>query len=94
VVQIVVLSILAAQAEDRQRFDVEAETVGEALWALPVADLLFNERGEWNAFLNVYVDGTDARERGQSRSPAHWRPRNTHPRLALRRLAPGPGFSG
>jgi molybdopterin converting factor small subunit len=69
VVQIVVLSILAAQAEGRQRFDVEAETVGEALRALPVADLLFNERGEWNAFLNVYVDGTDARERGSPARP-------------------------
>jgi molybdopterin converting factor small subunit len=60
----VVPSILAAQAEGRKRFDVDAETVGEALRALPVADLLFNERGELNRHLNVYVDGTDARERG------------------------------
>jgi sulfur-carrier protein len=64
VVQVVVPSILAAQAEGRKRFDVEAETVGEALRALPVADLLFDERGEWNRHLNVYVDGTDARDRG------------------------------
>jgi molybdopterin converting factor small subunit len=64
VVQVVVPSLLAAQAEGRRRFDVEAETVGDALRALPVADLLFNERGEWNRYLNVYVDGTDARERG------------------------------
>jgi molybdopterin converting factor small subunit len=69
VVQVVIPSILAAQAEGRQRFDVEAETVGEALRALPVADLLFNERGEWNTFLNVYVDGTDARERGGPACP-------------------------
>jgi molybdopterin converting factor small subunit len=64
VVQVVVPSILAAQAEGQKRFNVEAETVGEALRALPVADLLFDERGEWNQYLNVYVDGTDARERG------------------------------
>jgi molybdopterin converting factor small subunit len=56
--------LLAAQADGRKSFDVEAETVGEALRALPVADLLLNERGEWRRHLNVYVDGTDARERG------------------------------
>ena len=33
--QVVVPSMLAAQAEGRQRFDVEADTVGEALHALP-----------------------------------------------------------
>jgi hypothetical protein len=60
VVQVVVPSILAAQAEGRQRFDVEAETVGEALRALPVADLLLDERGEWSSNLHVYVDETDA----------------------------------
>jgi hypothetical protein len=69
VVQVVVPSVLAAQAEGRRRFDVEAETVGEALRALPVADLLFNERGEWSNYLNVYVDGTDARERGGPACP-------------------------
>lgn len=57
-------SLLAAQAEGRSSFDVEAQTVGEALRALPVADLVLNERGEWRQHLNVYVDGTDARERG------------------------------
>jgi molybdopterin converting factor small subunit len=56
--------MLAAQAEGRQHFDVEAETLGDALRALPVADLLFNERGELNRHLNVYVDGIDAREHG------------------------------
>ena len=68
-VQVVVPSILAAQAGGRQRFDVEAETVGEALRALPIADLLFNERGEWSRHLNVYVDGTDARELGGPACP-------------------------
>jgi molybdopterin converting factor small subunit len=64
VVQIVVPSLLAAQADGRQRFDVEATTLGEALQALPVADLLVNERGEWSRHLNVFVDGTDARQQG------------------------------
>jgi molybdopterin synthase sulfur carrier subunit len=63
-VQVVVPSMLAAQAGGRRTFDIEAETVGDALDALPVADLLFNERGELNRHLNVYVDGTDAREQG------------------------------
>jgi molybdopterin converting factor small subunit len=64
VVHVVVPSLLAAQAEGRNSFDVEAQTVGDALRALPVADLVLNERGEWREHLNVYVDGTDARERG------------------------------
>jgi molybdopterin converting factor small subunit len=63
-VRITVPSILAAQADGDRSFDVEAETVGDALHALPVADLLFNERGELNRHLNVYVDGTDARDQG------------------------------
>jgi molybdopterin converting factor small subunit len=63
-VHVVVPSILAAQAQGRRRFEVEARTVGDAMRALPVVDLLFDEAGEWNRYLNVYVDGTDARERG------------------------------
>ena len=68
-VHVVVPSLLAAQAEGRKSFDVEAETVGEALRALPVADLLLNERGEWRRHLNVYVDGTDHREVGGLEGP-------------------------
>ena len=34
------------------------------LHALPVRDLLFDERDELRPLVNVYVDGTDARERG------------------------------
>jgi len=56
--------VLAAQADGRQRFEVEAETVGDALHALPVADLVFDERGQLRQHLNVYVDGTDTRDRG------------------------------
>jgi molybdopterin converting factor small subunit len=61
--------MLAAQAEGRKGFDVEAKTVAQALHALPVADLLFNERGALNRHLNVYVDGMDVRERGGLESP-------------------------
>lgn len=68
-VQVVVPSMLAAQAGGRQRFEVEATTVGEALRALPVADLLVNERGEWTRHLNVFVDGRDARELGGPACP-------------------------
>jgi molybdopterin synthase sulfur carrier subunit len=38
--------------------------VGEALRALPVADLLFDERGTLRRLVNVYVDGIDARGHG------------------------------
>jgi molybdopterin converting factor small subunit len=68
-VQVVVPTMLAAQAEGRRRFDVEAETAGDALRALPVADLLFDERGELHPHLNVYVDGLDHRERGGLQAP-------------------------
>jgi molybdopterin converting factor small subunit len=61
--------MLAAQAEGRRRFEVEAETVGGALHRLPVVDLLFNERGELNRHLNVYVDDTDSRELGGLEAP-------------------------
>jgi molybdopterin converting factor small subunit len=68
-VRIVVPSVLASQAEGRQSFDVEAQTLGDALRALPVADLLFNERGELRHHVNVYVDGEDHRERAGLESP-------------------------
>jgi sulfur-carrier protein len=69
VVQVVVPNIAAAQADGRRRFDVKAAIVGEALLGLPVADLLVNERGEWSRHLNVFVDGTNARELGGPACP-------------------------
>ena len=63
-VEVVVQSILAAQAGGRDRFALEADTVGDALHALPVADLLFDEVGDLRRHLNVYMDGTDIREQG------------------------------
>ena len=60
-VLVLIPSLLAAQAGGQGRFEVEADTVGEALRALPIADLLLDERGELRRLVNVYVDGEDAR---------------------------------
>jgi len=54
-------SLLAAEAGGRKRFELDAKTVGEALRALPVAPLLFDEGGELRRLVNVYVDGADVR---------------------------------
>lgn len=58
---VLVPAVLAAEAGGRKRFELEAATVGEALRQLPVANLLFDERGELRRLINVYVDGVDAR---------------------------------
>jgi molybdopterin converting factor small subunit len=63
-VVVVLPGILAAQAGGRKRFEVDAATAEEALRALPVADLLFDERGELRPLVNVFVDGRDVREGG------------------------------
>jgi sulfur-carrier protein len=57
-------SLLAAEAGGQKRFELEAETVGDALRALPIADLIFDERGDLRGLVNVYLDGVDVRERG------------------------------
>ena len=67
--EIVLTSVLAAQANGQARFVVEAETLGEALRSLPVADLLFDAHGEWSRYLCVYVDRNDARELGGLECP-------------------------
>ena len=59
---VVVPSLVAAQAGGKKRFEVEADTVGDALRGLPVSDLLLDERGELRRLVNVYVDGVDARD--------------------------------
>ena len=59
---VVVPSLIAAQAGGTKRFEVDADTVGEALRGLPVSDLLLDERGELRRLVNVYVDGVDARD--------------------------------
>lgn len=68
-VVVVLPGILAAEAGGRKRFDLDAPTVGDALRALPVADRVLDDRGELRALVNVYVDGTDARERGGLAAP-------------------------
>jgi len=55
--------MLAGEAGGRNRFELEAGTVGDALRALPVANLVLDERGELRRLVNVYVDGVDVRER-------------------------------
>ena len=54
-------SLLAQQAGGQKQFELEAPTVGAALRALPVRDLLFDERDELRPLVNVYVDGEDVR---------------------------------
>ena len=70
-VTVVLPSLLATEAGGQKRFELEAETVGDALRALPVANLLFDEHGLLRPLVNVYVDGTDARwDGGVARSLA------------------------
>jgi sulfur-carrier protein len=61
VVVVQVPGLLADQAGGQKQFDVEAATVRGALEALPVRDLLFDERGELRPLVNVYVDREDVR---------------------------------
>jgi len=62
-VTVLLPGLLANQAGGRKEFQLEAPTVGAALRALPVRDLLLNERNELRALVNVYVDGEDIRVR-------------------------------
>ena len=68
-VVVVLPSLLATEAGGQKRFELEAATVGEALKALPVASLLFDEHGALRPLVNVYVDGVDARETGGLEAP-------------------------
>jgi len=54
--------MLAAEVGGQRRFEVEADTVGSALRSLPVANLVFDERGQLRQLVNVYVNGVDVRE--------------------------------
>jgi hypothetical protein len=68
-VVVVLPSLLATEAGGQKRFELEAATVGDALRALPVANLLFDEHGTLRPLVNVYVDGTDARWDGGVSKP-------------------------
>ena len=63
VVVVRVPGLLADQAGGQKEFEVEAADVRGALEALPVRDLLFDERGELRPLVNVYVDREDVRGR-------------------------------
>jgi sulfur-carrier protein len=56
--------LLADQAGGRKEFELDAPTVGAALRALPVRDLLFDECDELRPLVNVYVNGEDFRAKG------------------------------
>jgi molybdopterin converting factor small subunit len=60
-VTVLLPGLLADQAGGRKQFELEAPTVGAALRALPVRDLLFDERDVLRPLVNVYVDGEDVR---------------------------------
>ena len=55
-VVVLIPSLLAAQASGQGRFEIDAATLGDALHALPIADLLFDERGELRPLVNPFVD--------------------------------------
>jgi molybdopterin converting factor small subunit len=62
-VTVLLPSLLAREGGGRNRFELDVPTVEEALRQLPVADLLFDERGELRPLVNVFVDGEDMRSR-------------------------------
>ena len=51
-------SLLATEAGGQGRFELDAATVEDALRALPIADLIFDERGVLRPLVNVYVNRT------------------------------------
>ena len=54
--------LLATEAGGQKEFDVDAATVGDALRALPVRDLVLDEVGEVRPLVHVYVDGQRAHD--------------------------------
>ena len=54
--------LLATEAGGRKEFDVDAATVGDALRALPVRDLVLDEHDEIRPLVHVYVDGERAND--------------------------------
>jgi molybdopterin converting factor small subunit len=60
---VVLPSLLATEAGGQKRFELDVATVGDALRALPVSNLVLDERGDLRQLVNVYVDGVDVRER-------------------------------
>jgi molybdopterin converting factor small subunit len=68
-VTVLLPGLLATQAGGKNRFEIDAPTVGAALRALPISDLVFDESGELRGLVNVYVDRRDMRERDGLETP-------------------------
>ena len=49
-------SLLATEAGGKGRFELDAATPDEALKALPIRDLIFDEHGNLRPLVNVYVN--------------------------------------
>ena len=49
--------LLATESGGQKEFELDVGTVGEALRALPVADLVLDEGGEVRPLVHVYLDG-------------------------------------
>jgi hypothetical protein len=62
--------LLATEAGGRKRFELDAATLRDALTALPVADLVLDERGEVRSLVHVYVDGERAHDLAAPLAPA------------------------
>ena len=62
-------ALLAQEAGGQREFEVDAQTLGEALRALPVRDLCLDEHGELRRLVNVFVDGDDVRGGGDLDTP-------------------------
>jgi molybdopterin converting factor small subunit len=56
VVVVLLPSLLATEAGDQGRFELDAPTVREALRELPIRDLIFDEHGTLRPLVNVYVN--------------------------------------
>jgi hypothetical protein len=61
--------LLATEAGGQKRLELDAATVGEALRALPVADLVLDEHGEVRSLVHVYVDGERVHDLGAAVGP-------------------------
>ena len=62
--------LLATEAGGRKQFELDAQTVGEALRALPVADLVLDETGAVRPLVHVYIDGERAHDLETAVGPA------------------------
>ena len=60
-VTVLLPSLLATEADGQNRFELDASSVGAALRALPIRNLLFDEHDSLRPLVNVYVDGEDVR---------------------------------